>query len=136
MLTIAGLHITAAVRSRLIAEDEVWINVGDPNSIPENKAMTFFTGTSKIAVYSYADRLSAVSNYCRHQGGPLGEGEIVDGCITCPWHGYQYYPHNGCSPPPFDEKIETYNLKIEDGALFLNTVPMPPGTAVEPLKLK
>ena len=25
----------------------------------------------------------------------------MDGCITCPWHGYQYLPHNGQSPPPF-----------------------------------
>jgi hypothetical protein len=24
--------------------------------------------------------------------GPLGEGKIIDGCVTCPWHGYQYLP--------------------------------------------
>jgi nitrite reductase/ring-hydroxylating ferredoxin subunit len=29
------------------------------------------------------------------QNGPLGEGRIVDGCITCPWHGYQYRPDTG-----------------------------------------
>lgn len=25
---------------------------------------------------------------CKHQNDPLGEGKIVDGCVTCPWHGY------------------------------------------------
>ena len=29
--------------------------------------------------------------------GPLGEGKIVDGCITCPWHGFQYRPQDGCT---------------------------------------
>jgi hypothetical protein len=29
----------------------------------------------------------------------LGEGKIVDGCITCPWHGYQYRPADGVAGP-------------------------------------
>ncbi len=35
-----------------------------------------------------------ISNVCQHQNGPLGEGEIIDGCITCPWHGFQYHARN------------------------------------------
>mgnify|MGYP003753304843 CR=1 FL=1 len=46
-------------------------------------------------------------NVCKHQMGPLGEGKIIDGCITCPWHGYQYLPANGQSPPPFTEMVKT-----------------------------
>ena len=34
-----------------------------------------------------------------------GEGRVIDGCITCPWHGYQYLPANGRSPAPFTEKV-------------------------------
>jgi nitrite reductase/ring-hydroxylating ferredoxin subunit/uncharacterized membrane protein len=29
----------------------------------------------------------ALSDRCAHRGGPLHEGEISDGCVTCPWHG-------------------------------------------------
>jgi nitrite reductase/ring-hydroxylating ferredoxin subunit/uncharacterized membrane protein len=31
------------------------------------------------AIVAYADR-------CTHRGGPLHEGEVRDGCVTCPWH--------------------------------------------------
>ena len=43
--------------------------------------------------------LGALSNLCAHQNGPIGEGRIVDGCVTCPWHGYQYRLVDGCAPP-------------------------------------
>ena len=81
-----------------------------------------------IAIFKYDGKLSAVNNICRHQNGPLGEGKIVDGCITCPWHGYQYLPHNGQSPPPFTEKLETYDLKLIDGKVYVNPKPYPEGT--------
>lgn len=32
---------------------------------------------------------------CSHLGGPLEEGDLVDGCIRCPWHGSQFRLHDG-----------------------------------------
>jgi nitrite reductase/ring-hydroxylating ferredoxin subunit len=29
----------------------------------------------------------ALAATCSHLGGPLDEGEVSDGCVTCPWHG-------------------------------------------------
>ena len=71
-----------------------------------------------IAVFRDGDRIAAVSNICRHQGGPLGEGKVVDGCITCPWHGFQYRMEDGQSPPPFTEKIATYATRIMNGTVL------------------
>jgi nitrite reductase/ring-hydroxylating ferredoxin subunit len=73
---------------------------------------------------------------CAHQGGPLGEGRILDGCITCPWHGWEYRPSDGCSPPPFAERLPTYRVRIAGGRLLLNPEPLPPGTAVEPARVE
>ena len=73
-----------------------------------------------IAVFKYDQKISAVSNTCKHQNGPLGEGRIIDGCITCPWHGYQYLPDSGTSPPPFQEKIATYQVLLEEGMVWVN----------------
>ena len=33
---------------------------------------------------------SALSSVCAHEGGPLDKGEIVDGCVECPWHGSRF----------------------------------------------
>ena len=86
-------------------------------------------------MFKYAGRVSAVSNVCRHQNGPLGEGKIVDGCITCPWHGYQYLPGNGCAPPPFTEKLPTFRVRVEHGRVLVHPQPLPAGTPVEPARI-
>ncbi len=87
-----------------------------------------------LPFFKYDGKLSAINNICKHQNGPLGEGKVIDGCVTCPWHGYQYSPEDGCSPPPFTEKVATYELKIKDDWVFVKPDPFPEGTKVEPLK--
>jgi nitrite reductase/ring-hydroxylating ferredoxin subunit len=89
-------------------------------------------GPERVAVVRHAGGISCVSNVCRHQGGPLGEGRMVDGCLTCPWHGYQYLPDNGTSPPPFTEKIPTYRVRVVNGRIQVHPTPNPPGTRVPP----
>ena len=76
-----------------------------------------------------------LSNLCAHQNGPLGEGRLIFGCVTCPWHGYQYRPEDGQSPPPFTERVPTYNLSMQDGMVMIDPVANPAGTYVEPLKV-
>ncbi len=84
-----------------------------------------------IAIYKAEGKLHAVSNFCSHQGGPLSEGKVVDGCITCPWHGFQYKLVDGCSPPPFEEKIKTYPIRVEEGTIWVDHRPYPLGSKRE-----
>jgi nitrite reductase/ring-hydroxylating ferredoxin subunit/DMSO/TMAO reductase YedYZ heme-binding membrane subunit len=124
---IAGLHIAAGFRSwrldretdRLVADG--WIDVGRVSDIPMDRARIVSSpGGEKIAVFRYEDKVSAVSNVCRHQMGPLGEGKIVDGCITCPWHGWQYRPDTGRSPPPYLETVATFQTRVAQGRVFVD----------------
>lgn len=108
---------------------EVWLAVGAPQDIPDGRAVIVSPEYGeRIAVFRDGDALYAVTNVCPHQNGPLGEGRILDGCITCPWHGWQFRPADGVSPPPFDEKIATYRLRLENGLLYVRPEPMAPGT--------
>src|SRR5262249_55778478 len=67
-----------------VVDSEGYLDVCDVNAIPENRAKIVCAGGERVAVFRYDGKVSAVSNVCRHQNGPLGEGRIVDGCITCP----------------------------------------------------
>jgi len=89
----------------------------------------------RVAIFRYDGKLSAVSNVCAHQNGPLGEGRVIDGCVTCPWHGFQYRPEDGCAPAPFTEKIATYRLALEGDTIMLDPRPLAPGTFVEPVRI-
>ena len=98
-------------------------------SIPDKGArIVTAAGGERIAVFRDGRQIGAVSNLCAHQNGPLGEGRIVDGCITCPWHGYQYRLADGCAPPPFTEKLATYRVRLKRGILEVDPRPLPPGT--------
>jgi nitrite reductase/ring-hydroxylating ferredoxin subunit len=37
-----------------------------------------------------------LDGYCQHVGGPLADGTVRDGCVTCPWHGWVYDLASGC----------------------------------------
>jgi sulfoxide reductase heme-binding subunit YedZ len=144
--TVTALHLVAGLRerrreARALAmphgyNGEAWIDVGPVGEIPNNRAKTVcLANHERVAVFRYDGRISAVTNVCAHQGGPLGEGTIQGGCITCPWHGWEYRPHDGKAPPPFTERITTYRVRVEKGRIMLNPEPLPPGTFVEPARI-
>jgi nitrite reductase/ring-hydroxylating ferredoxin subunit/DMSO/TMAO reductase YedYZ heme-binding membrane subunit len=131
---VAGLHLAAGWRERAVdrgraALKEGWIAVGPPSSIPDQGArIVAAPGGERIAVFRDGTQIGALTNLCAHQNGPLGEGRIIDGCVTCPWHGYQYRLADGCAPPPFTEKLATHRVRIRDGVVEVDPNALPPGT--------
>jgi nitrite reductase/ring-hydroxylating ferredoxin subunit/DMSO/TMAO reductase YedYZ heme-binding membrane subunit len=105
------------------------------DEIKENRARIVCLAGERVAIFKYDGVVSAISNVCQHQNGPLGEGEVVDGCITCPWHGYQYAPDTGASPPPFTEKVPTFNVLVRDGQVWVDPRPNPPGSRTAPVAI-
>ena len=125
---VSGLKEVKMDNLSFDAAREGVVFVSDVNAFEEGRAKIFCIDKERIAVYLHDGKLYAINNVCKHQGGPLGEGKIIDGCITCPWHGYQYLPHNGQSPPPFKEKVSTYIVKVNEGKVYINPIPLAEGT--------
>jgi nitrite reductase/ring-hydroxylating ferredoxin subunit/DMSO/TMAO reductase YedYZ heme-binding membrane subunit len=141
LTAVTALHLWAAAVERRgdrepAAVANGYVPVCNLDRIPEKRACVVSCGGERVAVFKYDGRISAVSNVCQHQNGPLGEGEIIDGCITCPWHGYQYLPDSGASPPPFTEKVSTFRTLVAGNQVFVHPSPLPPGTRVEPSVFK
>ncbi len=113
-----------------------WTLIGDLRDLTEGRALIGAgIGGERIAVFKFKGRLSALSNVCSHQGGPVGEGKVVLGLVTCPWHGYQYRMEDGCSPPPFKERIRKYHLRLDGTAIWVDPVAVPLGTVVAPVPI-
>lgn len=139
-IVVASLHLITAFKERKIdriktEEKEGWLEVCNISEIEEDRAKIFTIANERVAIFKYDGKLSAIHNVCKHQGGPLGEGKVIDGCVTCPWHGYQYVPSNGQSPPPFTEKVATYELKLKGETVYINPKAFDEGTEVEPCKI-
>jgi len=133
---VTALHLAAAWRERrweanraIYLYPENWIEVGPPESIPDKRACIILAPDGeRIAVFRDGNQIGALTNLCAHQNGPLGEGCIVNGLVTCPWHGYEYRLADGCAPPPFTEQLATYRVRLRDGVIEVDPQALPPGT--------
>ena len=134
---ILALHLIAGWRERardveLSPARDGFVDVCAVLDIPEKRAHVATISGERVAVFKYDGKISALSSVCQHQNGPLGEGRVIDGVITCPWHGYQYRPDCGRSPEPFTERVPTFKVRIVAGRVLVDPRPLPAGTSVEP----
>jgi len=139
LVVVLGLHLSAARKERgtddarpADSERDEFVDACAIAEIPENRARVICLSGERVAIFKYGGKISAVSSVCQHQNGPLGEGKILNGCITCPWHGYQYLPDTGASPPPFVEKVPTFNVRVKNGRVLVDPKPNPAGAKAEP----
>lgn len=139
-LLVVALHVVAGLKeSRTDAyrdgeNHDRWVPVCEVGDIANKRGrVVILPNDERAAVFRYDGKLSALSNLCAHQNGPLGEGRILYGCVTCPWHGFQYRPADGRAPAPFTEKLPTYRLMLKGQMIFIDPEANPAGTYVEPV---
>lgn len=140
---VVSLHIAAGwiehrreALSQVQADDTSWIKVGPVDQLPEGRGLIVALPSGAMAaVFRHEGGISATSNLCAHQNGPLGEGRVRGGRIICPWHGYEYCVVSGRAPAPYTEKIATYRTRVVSGQILLDPVANPPGTQAEPAAL-
>ncbi|MBK8177516.1 MAG: ferric reductase-like transmembrane domain-containing protein [Planctomycetes bacterium] len=138
---ILALHLVSGWRERardreLAAGRDGFVDVCAVAEIPEKRARVATLSGERVAVFKHEGRISVLSNLCQHQNGPLGEGRIIDGLVTCPWHGYQYKPACGRSPEPFTERVPTFRARVVKGRVLVDPRPLPAGTHVEPAPIE
>jgi nitrite reductase/ring-hydroxylating ferredoxin subunit/dissimilatory sulfite reductase (desulfoviridin) alpha/beta subunit len=73
-----------------------------------------------VAVFALNGRTVAVSAECPHDGGPLDEGTIENGCIVCPWHRYGFDLASGrCDSDP-SLSVKTYPTLVENAMVWVD----------------
>jgi nitrite reductase/ring-hydroxylating ferredoxin subunit/uncharacterized membrane protein len=73
-------------------------------------------GDAQVVLMRHQGQICALAERCAHQGGPLSEGELRDGTITCPWHGSTFRVADGSlvhGPSTFDQPC--YETRVRDG---------------------
>ena len=137
---VAGLHLAAFYRENKVKYKKInkegWVKANKLADMKDGFAnVTLLENGDRVAVFLADGKLSAISNACAHQNGPLGEGKIIRCLVTCPWHGFQYDITNGQSPAPFTEQIPTYNIEVLGGYIWIDPDANEPGTYVKPIKM-
>lgn len=99
-----------------------WHKVSEKDALPEGRvttvSVTLGQTVKQICLTHHEGQYGALDNKCPHQGGPLGEGSIENGCLRCPWHGWDFDPITG-KPPGFPDGVQTFPVEERDDGVYV-----------------
>jgi NAD(P)H-dependent nitrite reductase small subunit len=94
-----------------------FVAVAKSNEVPDRGARAVELGRRTIALFRDGARLFALDDMCPHSGGPLSEGEVEDGRVTCPWHGARFALDTGCSESPIAGDVRCHAVREREGVI-------------------
>lgn len=92
-----------------------WISIDMSDPLMDGQAKEVMIKGRVIAVFRHDGRLYAMDGMCAHQGGPVAEGIVEHGCVTCPWHGWQYELETGIQTVNRQPLQETFQIRETQG---------------------
>lgn len=89
-----------------------WVRLCSRAELPyEGKAKEFILHGKTLCVATIHGQSLALDNVCPHRGGPLAEGTIEAGKVTCPWHQWEFDLATGVSTHSPDARVASYPLR-------------------------
>ncbi len=91
-----------------------FIRVAHVSQVQPGQIKTFLVNQKRILIANHQGTLFATQDVCTHDGGPLGDGELVDSEIECPRHGGRFDLKTGAvtALPPL-LPIKTYPVRVQ-----------------------
>ena len=75
----------------------------------------------EVAVFRTAtDEVFALLDRCPHKGGPLSQGIVFGKSVACPLHNWTIGLCDGQAQAPDDGCTPSFQVKLEDGAVYLD----------------
>jgi len=96
-----------------------FVKVASLADLPPDSVMEVIAGEQPFAICNAGGSIRALSGICIHRGGPLGQGQIHDGHIVCPYHLWEFDCHTGEYDYDPTKRVPTYEVKVEGGDVFL-----------------
>jgi nitrite reductase/ring-hydroxylating ferredoxin subunit/uncharacterized membrane protein len=99
---------------------EDWTPALRDAELPEGESRFAEVGGVGVLVARHQGTVYALSNRCSHRGGPLDEGELDDGCVTCPLHKSTFRLEDGSvvrGPAAYPQP--RWEARVRDGVIEL-----------------
>jgi nitrite reductase (NADH) small subunit len=97
-----------------------WVAIGEIADIPLRGARCVKNGETTIAIFRTADnRLFAVEDKCPHKNGPLSQGIVHDGCVTCPLHNWVISLETGKAQGADEGETRTFPIRLDGQTILL-----------------
>lgn len=99
------------------AADAGWIHASGLEDIPEHDVKVMEVGGQPVLLSRFGDKVMCYQNACAHMGMPLDMGDVNDGILTCPHHGFRYSLQSGeCLTAP-EVQLQAHAVRIRGNAV-------------------
>ena len=106
---------------------EEWFTIATIDELPDGAALAATAGGVEVAVFNHGGELHALDNRCLHRGGPLAQGVMRDGVVTCPFHLWRYEVMTGRCIGSSGAALRRYKVRAQGGRIeVLVPRPAPP----------
>jgi nitrite reductase/ring-hydroxylating ferredoxin subunit len=100
-----------------------WTPVLADAELGEGEHRRVTAGEASVLLVRDQGELYALANTCSHAGGPLDEGEIVDGCVVCPWHASTFQLTDGSIVRgPASTPQPAYQSRVSNGKIQVRSL--------------
>lgn len=65
-------------------------------------------------------QIRCISGVCPHEGGPLGQGNLMEGLIICPWHMWEFDSRDGKCLVDEGMSVKAFPVKVESGEILVD----------------
>jgi nitrite reductase (NADH) small subunit len=72
------------------------------------------------ALCNAGGKIHALCGECPCTGGPLGFGNVRDGQLVCPWHGWRFDYNTGVMQYDDSISIPTYPVKVVGDDIYID----------------
>jgi ferredoxin-NADP reductase/nitrite reductase/ring-hydroxylating ferredoxin subunit len=103
----------------LPTRDDGFVFAADDAVVTEGAGIAVEVDGRELALFRIGGQLQALDAACPHEGALLVQGEVKDGVITCPWHGWTFNGCTGCSIEPAGHDLRRYETLVEEGKVFV-----------------
>lgn len=98
-----------------------WVEIGKLDDIPRRGARCVKRGEMTIAIFRTADdKVFALEDKCPHKNGPLSQGIVHDGCVTCPLHNWVISLETGEARGADEGSTASFPVKLEGDTVLLS----------------
>jgi nitrite reductase/ring-hydroxylating ferredoxin subunit/uncharacterized membrane protein len=100
------------------ARPDEWTDAIAADELAEGEARTGGVDGTEIMLVRTGGTVRALDDRCCHRGGPLHEGELAEGTVTCPWHGSVFRLDDGSvERGPATYPQPAYDTRVQDGRI-------------------
>lgn len=102
----------------------VWHTAAKRADLPEGRGWPVRLAGRPVALFAVGEDIFALDNMCLHVGSPIDDGAVLEGCVSCPWHGWLYDLRSGdlLIMDGWRPGLRTYPTRVEGDDVLVEVV--------------